>query len=123
MIINFGVKGKLEEIWGVEVNTEYEKKYKGVIDVVGVYEGSEKIIDLKQTNKPKHVEYMDDYFSQISAYAISHNKEFGTKIRSGVILMCSTGNQFQKFEVSGQKFVDLKDEFMKKVEQYYKEIK
>mgnify|MGYP001181397655 FL=1 len=119
-IINFGVKGKLEEIWGVEVNTEYEKKYKGVIDVVGVYEGSEKIIDLKQTNKPKRVEFLDDYFSQICGYANSHNKEFGTKITSGVILMCSTGNQFQKFEVSGQKFVDLKDEFMKKVEQYYK---
>ena len=52
-IINKGIKGKLEEIYGMETTLHYPKKYAGTADLIGIYQGQETIIDFKQANKPK----------------------------------------------------------------------
>ena len=52
-IIDKGIKGKLEEIFGMETTLHYPEKYAGTADLVGVYQGKEVIIDFKQANKPK----------------------------------------------------------------------
>ena len=88
----------LNEIWGSEVTLYYPELYAGATDVVGIYNGRESIIDFKQTNKPKQRVWIDDYFTQLGAYAMAHNYVYGTKIQSGVILMCSKDGLFQKFE-------------------------
>jgi genome maintenance exonuclease 1 len=62
--------------------------YAGTTDCCGIHNGTESIIDFKQTNKPKKLEYIDDYFLQLTAYALAHNAVHGTNIRKGVILMC-----------------------------------
>jgi genome maintenance exonuclease 1 len=87
---------------------------------VGIYNGAESIIDYKQTNKPKRREWIDDYFVQLAAYAMAHNQVYDTKIQSGIILMCSKDNLFQKFEVSGKEFVRYQHDFLRKIDQYYK---
>ena len=56
-IIDKGLTNRLEEIWEPNV-LYYPEKYAGTADCVGVYEGKETIIDFKQSNKPKKVEYM-----------------------------------------------------------------
>ena len=47
--------GKIDEIWGVEVGLIAEGLYAGTSDCIGVYEGKDTIISLKQQNKLKNV--------------------------------------------------------------------
>ena len=115
-------RGELDEVWGQEVTLYYPGLYAGATDIVGVYEGKPAIIDFKQTNKPKKREWISDYFSQLGAYCMAHNYVYGTKIQSGIILMCSKDLLFQKFEVEGKEFVKHQHEFLRKVEQYYQNV-
>ena len=114
--------GDLEEVWGTEVTLYYPGLYAGATDVVGIYGGREAIIDFKQTNKPKQREWIDDYFTQLAAYAMAHNYVYDTKIQSGIILMCSKDGFFQKFEVSDKEFQGYMHAFLKKVDQYYANV-
>ena len=118
VIIGSGL-GELEEVWGTEVTIHYPGLYAGQTDVVGIYNGRESIIDFKQTNKPKQREWIDDYFIQLAAYAMAHNYVYGTKIQSGIILMCSKDCFFQKFEVADKEFQGYMHAFLKKIDQYY----
>ena len=111
----------LSEIWGSEVTLYYPDLYAGATDLVGIYNGRESIIDFKQSNKPKRREWIEDYFIQLGAYAMAHNYVYQTKIQSGIILMCTKDNLFQKFEVSDKEFVGYQHAFLKKVDQYYRD--
>jgi len=117
-IIESGLRD-LEEVWGQEVTLYYPGLYAGATDVVGIYNGQPAIIDFKQSNKPKRREWIEDYFEQLGAYCMAHNYVYGTKIQSGVILMCTKDFMFQKFEVSGREFVGYQHAFLKKVDQYH----
>ena len=117
-IIESGL-GDLGEVWGQEVTLYYPGLYAGATDIVGIYDGKPAIIDFKQTNKPKKREWIDDYFCQLGAYCMAHNYIYGTKIQSGVILMCSKDLLFQKFEVEGKEFVKYQHDFLRRVDQYY----
>ena len=120
-IIESGL-GELDEVWGQEVTLYYPGLYAGATDIVGVYDGSPAIIDFKQTNKPKKREWISDYFCQLGAYCMAHNYVYGTKIQSGVILMCSKDLLFQKFEVEGNDFVKHQHDFLRKIDQYYQNV-
>jgi len=120
-IIESGL-GDLEEVWGQEVTLYYPGLYAGATDIVGIYEGKPAIIDFKQTNKPKKREWIEDYFCQLGAYCMAHNYVYGTKIQSGVILMCSKDLLFQKFEVEGNDFVKHQHDFLRKIDQYYQNV-
>ena len=50
----------------METTLHYPEKYAGTADLVGVYQGKEAIIDFKQANKPKKVDYIQDYFLQLA---------------------------------------------------------
>jgi hypothetical protein len=103
-IFKEGLKGSMDEIWGSEITLYYPGLYAGATDLVGIYEGRESIIDFKQSNKIKKREWIEDYFMQLAAYAMAHNYVYNTKIQSGVILMCTKDNYFQKFVVKDEEF-------------------
>ena len=119
IIIDEGLKGYMDEIWGTEICLHYPGLYAGASDLAGIYEGRESIMDFKQSNKPKKREWIDDYFLQLAAYATAHNQVYGTKIQSGTILMCTKDNYFQKFTVSGAQFQKFMWEWLKRVDLYY----
>jgi genome maintenance exonuclease 1 len=107
------------EFWGTEVSLYFPKVYAGTTDLVGLHAGDEAILDFKQTNKLKKREWIEDYFLQLTAYANAHNEVYGTKIRKGVILMCSAANEYQEFIVEGNEFDHWSDRWWKRVEEYY----
>jgi len=117
-IIDQGLS-KCNEFWGTEVTLYFPKIYAGTTDLVGLHEGSESIMDHKQTNKPKKREWIEDYFVQLAAYANAHNELYGTKIRKGVIFMCSAANEYQEFVLEGTDFDFYTDKWFNRVEQYY----
>jgi len=87
------------EVWGSEVALYMPQMYAGTTDLVGTYKGQPAIMDFKQTNKPKKVEWVVDYFLQLVAYAEAHNELYGTEIREGHVFMCSRAGEYQQFDV------------------------
>jgi genome maintenance exonuclease 1 len=110
---------KCNEYWGTEVPVYFPSIYAGTTDLCGVHDGDEAIMDHKQTNKPKKREWIDDYFVQLTAYANAHNEVHGTKIRKGVIFMCSAANEYQEFILEGTEFDKYSDMWFKRCEQFY----
>jgi len=117
-IINKGIKEKLEEIYGMETTLRYPQKYGGTADLVGVYQGKEAIIDFKQANKPKKVDYIQDYFLQLGAYTLAHNVVYKTNITSGVILLCTVDNLFQDFKIEGAELLMYQNLFLGRVKKF-----
>ena len=117
-IIDKGIKGKLEEIFGMETTLRYPQKYGGTADLVGVYQGKEAIIDFKQANKPKKVDYIQDYFLQLGAYTLAHNVVYKTNITSGVILLCTVDNLFQDFKIEGAELLMYQNLFLGRVKKF-----
>jgi len=118
IVIKEGLKN-VDEYWGTEVALYHPEIYAGTTDLVGVHGGDDAILDFKQTNKPKKREWVEDYFLQLCAYAEAHNKVYGTKIRKGVVLMCSKEFQYQEFIIEGEEFDKWRDKWWSRVEEYY----
>ena len=121
-IIDNGLKNKLLEIWGSEATIYYPGKYAGTADCIGVYEGKESILDFKQSNKPKKVEYIEDYFLQIGAYSLAHNTVYNSNITQGVILLCTVDRLFQDFKIECKDLVNFQNKFLERVEKFYQLI-
>ena len=117
-IIDKGIKGKLEEIYGIETTLHYPEKYAGTADLVGVYQGKEVIIDFKQSNKPKKVDYIQDYFLQLGAYTLAHNVVYKTNITSGIILLCTVDNLFQDFKIEGKELIMYQNLFLGRLKKF-----
>lgn len=128
-VINRGLVN-VSEFWGIEVPLYFPRVYAGTTDGAGIHLNEESILDYKQTNRPKKREWIEDYFMQLAAYAEAHNELFGTKIRKGVILMCVKPDldanhniigkpQYQEFVLEGNEFEIYRDQWWKRVEQYY----
>jgi genome maintenance exonuclease 1 len=117
-IFKEGLKGSMDEVWGSEITLYYPGLYAGATDLVGIYEGRESIIDFKQSNRPKKREWIEDYFTQMAAYAMAHNHVYGTQIQSGVILMCTPSNYFQKFVVKDKEFQQYMWKWVSRVDQF-----
>lgn len=120
IVIDKGLS-KVNEVWGCEVPLFFPELYAGTTDCVGVHEGDEAILDFKQTNKPKKIEWIDDYFLQLTAYALAHNEVHGTNIRKGVILMCSKDYQYQEFVLEPKDFDMWTERWCDRVSEYYKQ--
>lgn len=122
----------VNEIWGVEVPLYYPGLYAGTTDGCGLHLNDESILDYKQTNKPKKEEWIEDYYLQLTAYALAHNEVHGTNIRKGVVLMCVSPKMNEKLEMIDtpvyQEFILKPEDFdywtgkwWDRVEQYYKQ--
>ena len=117
--VKMNIERDLDEVWGTEVNLYYPKMYGGTTDLVGVYKGKPCIMDFKQTNKPKKKEWIDDYFLQGAAYAMAHNKLYGTDIKNIAIFMCSRAGEWQLFEAEGDEFNLWTRKWMEKCLNFY----
>ncbi len=129
MVIDQGLRN-VNEFWGIEVPLYFPRIYAGTTDGAGLHLNQESILDYKQTNRPKKREWIDDYFVQLCAYAEAHNEVYGTKIRKGVILMCVKPEidhnnsiikppEYQEFVLEGAEYDKYRDQWWRKVEQYY----
>ena len=118
-IIENGLRNDLSEVYGVEATQYYPGKYAGAADLLGVYMGKETILDFKTGNKPRRDEWNDEYYLQLGAYSLAHDKVYGTNINQGVILLCTKDLMFQIFIVDSERLKDCQKRFLEKVEQYY----
>ena len=118
-IIEKGIKGKLDEIYGMEETLYYPEKYAGTADLIGVYEGKTVICDFKQANRPKKADYIQDYFLQLGAYTLAHDVVYKTKMNAGIILLCTVDNLFQEFKIEGSELEMYQNLFLGRVKKFY----
>ena len=118
-IIEKGINGKLEEIYGIEETLYYPEQYAGTADLIGVYQGKNVIIDFKQANKPKKTDYIQDYFLQLGAYTLAHDVVHGTKMKAGIILLCTKDILFQEFKIEGAELEMYQNLFLGRVKKFY----
>ena len=119
----------VDEIWGSEVALYVPQMYAGTTDLVGQYKGQPCIMDFKQTNKPKKLEWVQDYYLQLVAYAEAHNAVYGTDIREGHVFMCSRGDDpmhlggetYQQFDLWPHEYDEWRNEWYNRVYQYYEQ--
>jgi len=126
VIINNGLS-KVSEVWAMEQSLYFPGLYSGTTDLIAVYDGNPSVCDYKQTNRPKKIEWVEDYYLQLMAYILAHNEVYGSNIREGHIFMCSRGDDsmkvggevYQQFDLLPQDFNKYQDLWLKKVEEYY----
>lgn len=114
----------VSEVWGNEVPLYFPELYAGTTDCVGIHSGEPAILDFKQSNKPKRREWIDDYFLQLTAYALAHNEVHGTNIRKGVVMMCVRPDQgqepqYQEFVLEPEDFDMWTQRWCDRVSMYY----
>ena len=109
----------ITEVWGNEISLAYPEKYAGATDLVGVANGKVTLFDWKQTNKPKKREWssVQDYFMQLAAYSLAHEKVFGP-IEAASIRMCSRDMQYFQFDIEGQELKDYQAKWWERYAKY-----
>ena len=118
-IIEKGIDNKLDEIYGIEETLYYPEQYAGTADLIGVYQGNDVVIDFKQSNKPKKIDYIQDYFLQLGAYTLAHDIVHGTKMKAGIILLCTKDILFQEFKIEGAELEMYQNLFLGRVKKFY----
>ena len=117
-VIEIGL-APVEEYYGSEVTLYYPGLYAGSTDLVCSHNGMETIVDFKQSNRPKRQEWVEDYYLQIAAYAMAHDYVHGSKIRQGVIMMCTPDLYYQEFRITDHELRQYKHRFLKRLDMYY----
>ena len=126
LIIEEGLRDKLEEIHGVECVLYYPgpKGFAGSADLIGMYSGVHSVIDLKSKSSIMKENYdsLQNYYTQLGGYSLAHNKVYGSNISQGVILLATTDLVFQIFRIKDEKLVEYQNKFLERVDQYYELI-
>ena len=118
-IIQKGITGRLNEVYGIEETLYYPDQYAGTADMIAVYEGKDVIVDFKQSNKPKKVEYIDSWLLQTAAYSLAHNVVYNSDINACVILVCTVDNLFQEFKIQGTELITYQNLFLGRLKKFH----
>ena len=108
----------VEEYYGSEVTLHYPGLYAGSTDLVCNHNGLETIVDFKQSNRPKKPEWVEDYYLQVSAYAMAHDYVYKSKIQQAIIMICTPDLYYQEFKIQDSELRSWKHKFLKRLDMY-----
>ena len=117
-VIELGL-APVEGYYGSEVTLYYPGLYAGSTDLVCVHNGKDTVVDFKQANRPKRVEYIGDYFLQGAMYCMAHDYVHKTQIEQFVIMMCTPDLYYQEFKLEGSELRKYKHDALKRINMYY----
>jgi genome maintenance exonuclease 1 len=109
----------VSEYYGSEITLFYPGLYAGSTDLVCNHNGMETIVDFKQANRPKKEEWIEDYYLQIAAYAMAHDYVYKSKIRQGLIMVCTPDLFYQEFRITDHELRSWKHKFLKRLDMYH----
>ena len=104
IILEKGLKDRLEWVYGLEAYIFYSIYYRGIIDLVGTYEGELCIIDFKTKKEMPKEEWTEDWKMQVVAYGMAHNFRCKTHIKKGVILLVTRELEFDRIIIEGDEW-------------------
>ena len=74
------------------------------------------ILDFKQSNKLKKIEYELLVFTD--CYSLAHNVVYNSHISSCVILVCTVDNVYQEFKIQGHELVIYQNLFLGRLKDF-----
>lgn len=116
------VEKEIDVVYGIETWLYHSNLYKGIADLVCMYDGELVLVDLKTARRAKKEEYINDYKLQVSAYAMAHDEQFGTNIQKTKIVIANMAGSYQKFEVNNTELEEKKFEWVQRLEQYMEQV-
>ena len=117
-IIEIGLT-PVSEYYGAEVTVHYPELYAGSTDLVCLHNDMETIVDFKQSNRPKKEEWIEDYFLQIAAYAMAHDEVHRSRIRQGIIMVCTPDLYYQEFKIQDADLKRWKHKWLARLDAYH----
>mgnify|MGYP003132678810 FL=1 len=118
------IDNRLTEVWGVEPVLVYQGLYAGQTDLIGVHDNILTVCDHKNANRPKKKEWLHNtYRLQLAAYAMAFGDMFGEHVSRGINFIVTKDGYYQEFSWDGQEFKQAKYDWLKRLDQYYKEAK
>lgn len=112
----------VNEVWGTEVALYSTELFAGTCDVIGLHNNIPSIIDFKNSLKDKKKEWIENYFMQCCAYAMSHNEMYGTNISRGVVMIATREAKYQEFIIEGDEFKHYETMWLDRVYSYYEQF-
>jgi genome maintenance exonuclease 1 len=109
----------VSEVWGTEVSLYAKELYAGTTDLIGVHSGIPSIMDFKNSIREKEKSWIEDYFLQLTAYALAHNEMYGTDISKGVVMIATRDGKYQEFIIEGDEFLHYQNLWIEKLYAYY----
>ena len=109
----------IDGYYGSEVTLYYPGLYAGSTDLVCSFNGKESIVDFKQSNRPKRVEWVQDYFLQGAMYVMAHNYVYKSNVEQFVIMMCTPDLYYQQFEIGGFELKKYQHKALERINEYY----
>jgi genome maintenance exonuclease 1 len=117
----------IDEVFGCEVSLYYPGLYAGTADGLGilrrVIDGEERripvVFDFKTARKMKKKEYIENYFLQLTAYALAANDVYGHNIEAGIIFMVDRDFNFREFFIEGEEFAKYREMWLDRLDMYY----
>jgi ATP-dependent exoDNAse (exonuclease V) beta subunit len=85
-IVEKGLVGRLEEVWGTEVPVFFNEYQKRKIDLVGIHEGKLTIIDYKTSKGTFNGEH--DAYDQVIEYKVLHDLYAKRKVEKTIVMIC-----------------------------------
>lgn len=110
---------EIDEIWGLECSLWFSGLYAGTTDIVFLSNNKLHIGDFKTSKGRKSDEDILNYKLQTVAYALAHNKLYGTKINSTKIFLVNRNLEFQKWYIDSQEFLELENKWFDILEKFY----
>lgn len=98
---------RVNNIW-MQESFLYSDKLKcaGQVDCIAEFDGELSIIDFKTSRKPKKLEWITNYFIQVSFYAAAFLERTGIPIKQGVILIAVDDNEPQVFKINTYDYLE-----------------
>ena len=109
----------ISEYYGSEIMIHYPGLYAGTTDLICMHNDLETVVDFKQSNKPKKLEWIEDFFLQIAAYAMAHDEVYRSRIRQGVIMVCTPDLYYQEFKIQDADLKRWKHKWLARLDHYH----
>jgi len=78
----------------------------GTVDCIGRFDGKRSVIDFKTSNRPKKIEWIDNYFMQTACYGVMFEERTGIAVPNLVIIIAVDNNEPQIFVEKRDKWID-----------------
>lgn len=97
-------------------------RYAGTLDCFATFRGIDHtLIDFKTADKPKKVEWIIDYFIQVSAYAGALKKTHGLPTNQAAVIIGIPNQKAQTFVLNKVTLLFYWNEWLKRVEKFHKQ--
>lgn len=110
---------KIDNILAQEVPLySSELRLAGTTDCVGDFDGQLSVIDFKSSKKQKKTLWIDNYFIQITAYAIMWNEHYSQKLKNGIVIIAADDLSCDVFKINIEDWIPKLKERLKEYDEH-----